>query len=189
MNIREDKEIINDIKNGSLIAMEELIKKYQKRVYNMIYGMCMNYDTAWDVSQDAFVKVIKNIKNFRQESSFWTYLYRIVMNAFYDYVRREKAKKRETINFSDMNDDDNKRSYEVKDMINIEEDFDRKMLEEKVRQGLNDLTDTQRQIYVLKNLEGLKIREIAGLIGISEGTVKSHLNRAMEKLTNMLKGR
>lgn len=188
MNIRDDKEIINDIRNGSLYAMEELIKKYQKRVYNMVYGLCMNYDIAWDVSQEAFVKVIRNIKRFRQESSFWTYLYRIVMNAFYDWTRKEKTKKKSTTNFSDMTDDENKRSYEVKDMINIEEDFDRKMLEEKVKKGLDDLTDIQRQVYVLKNLEGMKIREIADLIGISEGTVKSHLSRAMEKLRTILKG-
>ncbi len=188
MTIREDRDIINDIKNGSLRAMDELIKKYQKRVYNIVYGLCMNYDIAWDVSQETFIKVIKNIKNFRQESSFWTYLYRIVINAFYDWIRKEKTKKRATTNFSDMTDDDNKRSYEVKDMINIEEDFDRKMLEEKVKKGLEDLTDTQRQVYVLKNLEGMKIREIAVMIGISEGTVKSHLSRAMEKLTNILKG-
>lgn len=188
MNIREDKEILNDIKKGSLNAMDELIKKYQKRVYNIIYGLCMNYDTAWDVSQEAFVKVIKNIKNFRQESSFWTYLYRIVINAFYDWTRKEKTKKRSTTNFSDMTDDENKRSYEVKDMINIEEDFDRKILKEKVKKGLDDLTDIQRQIYILKNTQGMKIREIADMIGISEGTVKSHLSRAVEKLSNTLKG-
>ncbi|MCX7698534.1 MAG: sigma-70 family RNA polymerase sigma factor, partial [Candidatus Goldbacteria bacterium] len=147
MSIREDREIINDIKSGSVEAMDELIKKYQKRVYNTIYGLCMNYDVAWDVSQEVFVKVIKNIKSFKEQSSFWTYLYRIVINAFYDWTRKEKTKKRSTTNFSDMTNDDSKRSYEVKDMINIEEDFDRKMLEEKVKKGLDDLTDIQRQVY------------------------------------------
>lgn len=188
MIIREDKDIIEDIKKGSLQAMDELIKKYQKRVYNIVYGLCMNYDIAWDVSQEAFVKVIKNIKNFRQESSFWTYLYRIVMNAFYDWTRKEKTKKKATTNFSDMMDDDRKRSYEVKDMINIEEDFDKKVMEEKLKRGLDDLTDIQRQVYILKNIEGMKIREIADLIGISEGTVKSHLSRAVEKLSIILRG-
>jgi RNA polymerase sigma-70 factor (ECF subfamily) len=188
MNVRDDKEIITDIKNGSLVAMDELIKKYQKRVYNIVFGLCMNYDTAWDVSQEAFIKVIRNVKNFREESSFWTYLYRIVINAFYDWTRKEKTKKKSTANFSDMTDDENKRSFEIKDMINIEEDFDRKVLEEKVKRGLDNLTDTQRQVYVLKNLEGMKIREIADMMKISEGTVKSHLSRAMEKLCNVLKG-
>lgn len=188
MNIRDDREIINDIRDGSLNSIEELIKKYQKRVYNIVYGLCMNYDIAWDVSQDAFIKVIRNIKRFRQESSFWTYFYRIVINTFYDWTRKEKTKKKLITNLSEITDDGNKRSYEVKDMINIEEDFDRKMLEEKVKKGLNDLTDIQRQVYVLKNLEGMKIREIANLVGISEGTVKSHLSRAMEKLRTILKG-
>ncbi|HPD18528.1 MAG: RNA polymerase sigma factor [Candidatus Goldbacteria bacterium] len=188
MNVREDKEIITDIKNGSMVAMDELIKKYQKRVYNIVFGLCMNYDTAWDVSQEAFIKVIRNIKNFRGESSFWTYLYRIVINSFYDWTRKEKTKKKSTSNFSDMTDDENKRSYEIKDLVNVEEDFDRKMLGEKVNRGLDDLTDAQRQVYVLKNLEGMKIREIADVMKISEGTVKSHLSRAMEKLCNVLKG-
>ena len=184
---REDSVVIAEIKKGNAGAMDELIKKYQKRVFNMIYGQCMNYDTAWDVSQETFIKAIKYIGNFRQESTFWTYLYRIAMNAFYDAKRREKVRGR-VANFSEMSDEESKRSFEVKDMLNIEEDFDRKMAKERVMAALDELTDVQKEVFVLKNTEQLKIREISAMLKISEGTVKSHLNRAMEKIKASLQG-
>jgi len=178
---RSDQELIEDIKKGDTAAMDIIIRKYQKRVYNMIYGQCINYDTAWDVTQETFIKAVKYVKNFRQESTFWTYLYRIAMNAFYDIKRREKVRSRVS-NFSDVTDEENKRSFEVRDMLNIEEDFERKVAKERVAAALAELTEIQREVFVLKNTEQLKIREISGLLKISEGSVKSHLSRAMEKI-------
>ena len=182
-----DTELIAEIKKGAAWAMDGLIKKYQKRVFNMIYGQCMNYDTAWDVSQETFIKAVKYIGNFRQESTFWTYLYRIAMNAFYDVKRRDRVRSKVS-NFSEMTDEESKRSFEVRDMLNIEEDFDRKMARERIGEAMASLTDIQKEVFVLKNTEQLKIREISGLLKISEGTVKSHLNRAMEKIKNALGG-
>jgi RNA polymerase sigma-70 factor (ECF subfamily) len=184
---RNDIEIIAEIKRGSELAMDELIRKYQKRVFNMVYGQCMNYDTAWDVCQETFIKAIKSIKNFREESSFWTYLYRIAMNAFYDAKRKDKVRGR-VANFSEMTDEESKRSFEVRDMLNIEEDFDRKMAKERITLALGSLTEIQKEVFVLKNTEQMKIREISKMLNISEGTVKSHLNRAMEKIRASLGG-
>ncbi len=182
---REDKEIIQDIKSGKENALDELIKKYQRKVYNLLFGMTFNYDIAWDVSQEVFVKVIKNIKNFRGESSFWTFLYRITINAYYDYYRKYKVREK-VLYFSDINNEDTKRAFEVKDLINIEEEFEVKELKETIKIALSELTDMQRQVFILKNTQGLKIKEVADLLKISEGTVKSHLNRAMEKLKENL---
>lgn len=184
---REDSVLIAEIKKGATGAMDELIRKYQKRVFNMIYGQCMNYDTAWDVSQETFIKAVKYITNFREESTFWTYLYRIAMNAFYDVKRKDKVRARVS-NFSEMSDEESKRSFEVRDMLNIEEDFDRKMAKERITKALEELTDVQKEVFVLKNTEQLKIREISAMLKISEGTVKSHLNRAMEKVKKALGG-
>jgi len=182
---REDKEILKDINDNKIEAIEELIKKYQKRVYNLIYGLCLNYDTAWDVSQDVFIKVIKNVKKFRQESSFWTYLYRISMNAYYDYYRKMKVRSKE-LNITDMEDEETKRTYQIKDLVDIQEDFEKKELKESIKLALKELTDMQKQVFILKNTQGLKIKEISEILQISEGTVKSHLNRAMEKLKEIL---
>lgn len=182
---REDIEILKDINENKEQAIDELIKKYQKKVYNLIYGLCLNYDIAWDVSQEVFIKVIKNVKNFRQESSFWTYLYRISMNAYYDYYRKMKVRSKE-FNFTDMEDEETKRSYQMKDLFDIQEDFEKKELKENIKLALKGLTDMQKQVFILKNSQGLKIKEIAEILQISEGTVKSHLNRTMEKLKETL---
>jgi RNA polymerase sigma-70 factor (ECF subfamily) len=184
---RQDNDIINDIRRGNEAAVDELIKKYQKRIYNTAYGMSLDYDTAWDVSQEALIKAIRSIASFRGDSAFWTFLYRIVINTFYDHKRGEKVRGR-VANFSDYEDPDDKRTFEVKDVINIEEDFEKRDLKEKLKSALSVLTDTQRQVFILKNNEGLKIREIARVLNMSDGTVKSHLNRSIEKIKSELGG-
>ncbi len=184
---REDLEIIADIKAGKQIAVDELIRKYQKRIYNTAYGLTVDYDEAWDVSQEALVKVIRYIGTFRGDSSFWTFMYRITMNAFYDYKRRQKVRAK-VGNFTDYENDDDKRAFEITDVIDIEMDYEQKELKEKLKAALGALTEVQRQVFVLKNTEGLKIREVAVVLGMSDGTVKSHLNRAMEKIKKTLGG-
>ena len=184
---REDGDIIRDVKQGKESAYDELIRKYQKKVYNMVYGMALDYDKAWDVTQEVFVKTIKNIHNFRGDSSLWTYLYRIVKNSFYDYKRKEKVRGR-VGNFSDVQDEDDQRQFEVKDIINIEEDYEKKVVRERIMKEIETLTDIQKEVFVLKNMDGFKIREIGKMLKISEGTVKSHLSRAMQKLKIILGG-
>jgi len=184
---REDTEIIADIKAGKELAVDELIRKYQKHVYNTAYGLTLDYDEAWDVSQEAMVKLVRYIGSFRGDSSFWTFLYRVIMNTFYDHKRRQKVRAK-TGNFTDYEDDDDKRPFEIKDVIDIEQDYEQKVLKEKLKGALGLLTDTQKKVFVLKNTEGLKIREVAAILGISDGTVKSHLNRAVDKIKKALGG-
>lgn len=182
---RDDKDIIKDIKAGKQSATDELIRKYQKRVYNMAYGLTMNYDSAWDVTQESMVKAIRSVEGFRGDSSFWTYLYRIVMNAHYDLGRKAKVRSR-VMNYSDVVNEEEGEKLEFDSGINTEHDVERIMIKENIKKGLEELTDIQRQVFVLKNSQGLKIREVAKAMKISEGTVKSHLSRAFDKLKNVM---
>jgi|ERR1035437_638712 RNA polymerase sigma-70 factor (ECF subfamily) len=184
---RGDTEIIADIKAGRELAVDELIKKYQKRVYNTAYGLTLDYDEAWDVSQEAMVKLVRYIGSFRGDSSFWTFLYRVIMNTFYDHKRRQKARAK-IGDFTSYENDDDKRPFEIKDVIDIEQDYEQKVLKEKLKGALGLLTDAQKKVFVLKNTEGLKIREVAAILGMSDGTVKSHLNRAVDKIKKELGG-
>ncbi|MEI7640599.1 MAG: RNA polymerase sigma factor [bacterium] len=184
---RDDKEIIQDIKSEKSGAVDELIVKHQKRIYHMVYGLTLDYNKAWDISQDVLVKLVKNIKDFRGDSSFTTYLYRVTMNTFYDAKRKEKSEGKVS-HMSDMEraDGENK-VYEIKDTVNIEDTFDTKMVKEKISEALSELSATQKKVFVLKTVEGLKIKEIAKHLKLSEGTVKSHLNRGMEKIRLKMK--
>jgi RNA polymerase sigma-70 factor (ECF subfamily) len=91
---RTDTEIVKDLKADKAGAADELIIKYQKKVYNMAYGLTTDYNKAWDISQEVFIKVIRGIKSFRGDCSLWTFLYRVTMNAFYDHGRRQKTQGR-----------------------------------------------------------------------------------------------
>ncbi len=185
---KEDKDLISDIKQGKKEVIEELIKKHQKRVYNIAYGLVMDYDKAWDISQEVFVKLVKNINQFREESSFTTYLYRVVMNTFYDFKRRDKHHDK-SILLSETAGENEENKFEIKDLINIEEDAERKFLKDDIKKAMVELTNIQKQVFVLKNMEGLAIKEIANFFNISDGTVKSHLSRAMEKIKIKIRGR
>ncbi len=184
---KTDLQVIEEIKSGNAGAREELVRRYQKRVYNTAYGLTLDYNRAWDISQEALVKAINAIGSFRGESSFWTFLYRITMNVYYDSGRRLKVSGRVS-NITDVSYEDDEgetRFFDISDTVSVEEDYEKKALRQSISQALNELTDIQRQVFMLKNIEGYKIREIAKIVGISEGTVKSHLNRATIKVKDM----
>jgi len=184
---KTDLQVIEEIKAGNAAAREELVRRYQKRVFNTAYGLTLDYNRAWDISQDALIKAINAIGTFRGESSFWTFVYRITMNAYYDNGRRLKVTGRVS-NATDMEHDDGEsevRNFDISDTVSIEEDYEKKALKQAISTALNELTDIQRQVFMLKNMEGYKIREIADIVGISEGTVKSHLNRATVKVKDI----
>jgi RNA polymerase sigma-70 factor (ECF subfamily) len=185
---RTDTEIVKDLQAGKAGAADELIIRYQKKVYNMAYGLTLDYNKAWDISQEVFIKVIRGINSFRGDCSLWTFLYRVTMNAFYDHSRRQKTQGR-FYNMTDMEGDDpDDRGFDIKDAVSIEDDYEKKAVKESIKKAMNSLTDIQREVFMLKNLEGYKIREVAVMLKISEGTVKSHLNRAMEKVKNVAEG-
>jgi len=180
---KTDKDIIRDIKSGDAKAMEELLAGHRKNVHNIIYSMGFDYNDAMDISQEVFIKILKCIRNFREESAFTTYLYRIVVNTSYDY---KKKKGRIETNFSGSvyaDEDRNRAKEPVPADPDVGEDFIQKeIMAEYFKKAISGLTDRQRYIFMLKHWGSFKIREIAKFLSISQSTVKTQLNRAFEKV-------
>jgi len=190
----KDEELVARAQNKDRGAAEELIIRYQQKAYAIVYQMCFgNSEEAQDITQEAFLKVIKNIKKFRGNSSFYTWFYRIVVNTCLDGIRRRRRRERV---FSLWRGGQQK-GAQSKDVFEEQPDpahytnpltvLSGKQLTRELQEALMSLPDKQRTVFQLKVLHEMSIREIAEVMGSAEGTVKSHLFRATHFLRKSLK--
>lgn len=181
-----DRELLEAVLAGDQTAYRGLVEKYQGRVYSMVYGMVRNREDARDITQDAFVKAYRNLAGFRLESSFYTWLYRIAMNLAIDHTR--KRKRREVSGFDETiasKDGDG-----AIDQIHHEESpskaLERKQLLARIMDSMQKLSEDQREVILLREVEGLSYKEISDVMEIPEGTVMSRLFYARKKLQKLL---
>jgi len=182
----EDRDMILAVRQGDATAYRGLVEKYQGRVYSLVYGMVRNREDARDITQEAFVKAYNNLGSFRLESSFYTWLYRIGMNLSIDFIR--KRKRHATAGFDEgiaTRDGDGEIAT-----IHHEESpsraLERKRLYGRIMDALDKLPPDQKQVILLRELEGLAYKEIAAVMDIPEGTVMSRLYYARKKLQKLL---
>ena len=189
----EDKELVARAQHDDSSAFEILVRRYQEKAYAIAYNMCSgDTEEAQELTQEAFLRAFRSLKNFRGKSSFYTWFYRILVNTCLDSRRRRKRWERIfTFWRSDRRD--------RKDSKEMDEDYpdpgvnsnpmtalNGKQLAQEISQALETLPEKQRVIFQLKVFHGMKIREIAQIVGSAEGTVKSHLFRATHFLRDAL---
>lgn len=180
-----EKELINLSQEGNIDAFESLVKQHQDLVFNAAYRFLGNYDDALDLTQEVFFKCFKNIREFRREAKFSTWLYSITANLAknrWKYKESRGLTKTNSISLTDSNDDYNSELVLVSKTPNPRKAAsDREMLKI-FEDKLMELPFEKRQIIILRFIEGLPYEEIALIMGIPIGTVKSKINRAREEL-------
>jgi len=184
----QEKLLIERCKKGENAAFDQLIRNYEKRVYNLAYRLSGSYDEASDVSLDAFVRVFQAIKHFRGDSNFATWLFRIVTNVYLD--RRKRMKNRQHLSleeYIELEDSVVKRQIEDPSPApsTIAETNERNAA---LHKAVASLPDYQRVMIVLYHTEGLSY-EIAEALDLPIGTVKSRLNRARLVLREKLQSK
>jgi RNA polymerase sigma-70 factor (ECF subfamily) len=188
LNREADTLMLQAVIRGDDTAYRGLVEKYQGRVYTMLYGMLRNREDARDITQEAFVKAYRNLGSFRLESSFYTWLYRIAMNLAIDFTR--KRKRREASGFDEgvaARDNDGSIA-EIHHEDSPSKTLERKQLYGRIMDALELLPSDQKQVILLRELEGLSYREISDVMDIPEGTVMSRLFYARKKLQKLLAG-
>ena len=182
----EDAEMVVAVREGDTTAFRGLVEKYQGRVYSMVYGMVRNREDARDLTQEAFVKAYRNLQGFRLEASFYTWLYRIAMNLAIDHTR--KRKRREVAGFDESvaTKDADGGIDAVHHGDSPSKALERKQLLRRIMDGMQKLSDDQRQVILLREVEGLSYKEISEVMEIPEGTVMSRLFYARKKLQKIL---
>ena len=176
----EIREIIQQIQAGKTHLFKLLIDRYRSQVAGIAYKMVGDYDDAKDISQMVFVKTFYNIQRFDLSKRFSTWLYRIAVNASIDYIRKFKKHK-----FEELEDVNEPGSTSV----TPEQAFQLKELREFVLQAAQRLNEKQHTAFVLKDLEGKDIDEIAEIMGMPQATVRWYLHRARKKLRSDLRRR
>lgn len=172
----EEKDLICRAARGDAEAFRQLVEAYQTPAYRLAARMC-GPDSAEDVTQEAFLAAWRALPEFRGDCRFSTWLYRLVSNAAIDCLRREK-KHRDTGDVDDLELPDGGPS--------LQEQAERSDTRDAVRRALDRLSPEHRQVLLLRFMQELDYGEIACALDVSEGTVKSRINRAKSKLREVL---
>jgi RNA polymerase sigma-70 factor (ECF subfamily) len=179
-----DEELVASARQGDRRAFEELVERHKRRAYHIAFGFTRDREEAKDLSQDAFLKAFSNINNFDGRSSFYTWFYRIVVNLCLDYKRRQKRGPMNS--FDETVDNHIEPAHEPASPRSPDQQVFARQISQKVGEVLEALPPRQRTAFLLKNNQGLSIKEIAELMNAAEGTVKVHLHRAVATLREQL---
>jgi RNA polymerase sigma-70 factor (ECF subfamily) len=181
----DEADLITAAQKGSVDAFNELVLKYQQQVYNLACRIIGDPELAADVTQEAFISAYQHIKEFRG-GVFKSYLLRIVSNRCYDELRRRK--RRPTMSFEDFKElDEEANPLLINGDEGPEEKAERLEMAHLIQRGIEKLPFDQRLVLLLSDVEGLSYQEIAGIMDIPVGTVKSRLARARGKLRDFLR--
>ena len=179
-----DEDLIQKIKNGDIDAFDQLVHRYEGKIYSVAYRFMGNHADAGDLAQDTFIRMYQALPSFRGDSSFATWLYRVAANACRDELR--KRQRRRSVSMDEMIEASPANMPAASD-YSPEETVQRHETQRQVQECLNRLSDDHRLILVMREIRGLSYEEIAGVLDCSLGTVKSRISRARNALKEKIK--
>jgi len=183
MDARAAMDFLERFREGDASAFEEIVRAHQDRIYNLCRYMLGNARDAEDAAQDAFIKAYRNLKDFEPAPSFSAWLYRIAVNTCIDYRRKTPF-----LSFLRFSPDGGEFTMEPRSALpSPEKSYESKALGTAIEKSLSRISAKLRTVIVLKEIEGLSYEEIASVLGISIGTVKSRISRARDELKRLLK--
>lgn len=184
-----DIEIVQYCQIGNKDAFQELVKRYQKSVFALLYQLAPEWRDLNDLSQEIFIRVFRGIHNLRNPKIFKSWLNQIILNLFYDELRK-RPRRLKTISIDQSMEDENSESEfirEVKDTgLKPDEIISNNETREAIKKAMAQLPEQFRTAIVLRELQGLQYEEIAEMLGCALGTVKSRIWRARERLQEIL---
>ena len=180
----DERELIERFQNGDTEAFNPLILKYKQKIYNLLYLRVGDRETAKDLSQDVFLKAFQALPHFKQDSAFYSWLYRIASNCSIDFMR--KRKRTEVLMFGELPLDADNTLQMMQVYPSPSEMVENEELGRIIRKAVRQLSPGQRRVFKLRYRRELPIKEIAVRLNKSEGTIKAHLHHAHKKLRSLL---
>ena len=179
-----ERDIVALAQKGDKNAFEQIVTIYEKKIYNMALRYTKDPEDALDICQEVFLRVYRFLPGFKGDSSLSTWIYRITMNVCHNTV----GKKTNIYEMSlDSGTNDDEAQTEIADVrFDPEKEFEKKQTREIIARGITMLDADYRDAIIMRDINGMSYDEIATALGVSQGTVKSRISRAREKLKNFL---
>jgi RNA polymerase sigma-70 factor (ECF subfamily) len=175
---KSDIELVNEFKNGNTSAFDEIVKRYQRKVYMLARRILGNHEDADDIAQEVFIKLFYSLNDFKGESSLFTWIYRITVNECKSFLRKKKIKELVQID-------------EVANLLKFGQTPDQELFEKEERnlieRAVEKLPTKQRMIFVMRFFEDLDYQEIAKILNKPIGTLKANYFHAVKKIQKFIK--
>ncbi|GDY20020.1 RNA polymerase subunit sigma-24 [Verrucomicrobiota bacterium] len=183
----EDTKLVVSAKRGDMVAFEELVARHRDKIYARAFSMMRNEDDATDIAQEAWVKGWQRLKQFHGDSSFTTWMTRIVINLCLDQLRKHKRQRAESIEHLDEELGGVERQMPIVS-ANPTAGLEREELRKRIDRAMSQLSYEHRTVLVLHEFEELEYKEVAKIMGCSIGTIMSRLFYARRKMATLLAG-
>jgi RNA polymerase sigma factor (sigma-70 family) len=181
-----EADLVRHARRGDLKAYDELVKRYQERIYATIYHMTSNHEDANDLAQESFIKAYSALKSFKGGSSFYTWLYRIAVNKTINFLKQRRNKHHISLNDMDFNAEHDPDLMALISDKTPQRDVNLSELQKKLNEALLKLSEPHRMVVVLHDVQGVSHEEIAEIVGCNIGTVRSRLFYARQQLQGFL---
>jgi RNA polymerase sigma-70 factor (ECF subfamily) len=183
----EDRQLVRKAQAGDLSAFDDLIRRYQERVYATVYHMTSNHEDANDLTQEAFVKAYKALGSFKGDSSFFTWVYRIAVNKTINFLKQRKNRYNSfSLNDLDFNAEHDPDLVQLVSEKTPRRDANLAELQEKLNEAMQKLSEVHRLVVTLHDVQGMSHEEIGKIMECNPGTVRSRLFYARQQLQGSL---
>lgn len=175
-------ELVKRARRGDLIAYDDLVRRYQERIYATIYHMTSNHEDANDLAQEAFIKAFQALRSFKGGSSFYTWVYRIAVNKTLNFLKQRKQKTQMSLDDLDFNAEHDPDLVALISDKTPRREVDLAELQEELNVAMQKLSEPHRLVVTLHDVQGLSHEEIAKIMDCNIGTVRSRLFYARQQL-------
>jgi RNA polymerase sigma-70 factor (ECF subfamily) len=182
----EEMELVQRARAGDLGAYDQLVQRYQERIYATVYHMTSNHEDANDLAQEAFIKGFQALKSFKGGSSFYTWVYRIAVNKTINFLKQRKNRAQMSLNDLDFNAEHDPDLVALISEKTPRREASLTELQEKLNEAMQKLSEPHRLVVTLHDVQGLSHEEIAKIMGCNIGTVRSRLFYARQQLQGFL---
>jgi RNA polymerase sigma factor (sigma-70 family) len=182
LNVSADMELVKYARRGDLAAYDELVRRYQERIYATIYHMTANHEDANDLAQEAFIKAFQALKSFKGGSSFYTWVYRIAVNKTINFLKQRKNRSQMSLNDLDFNAEHDPDLVALISDRTPRREASLSELQEKLNEAMQKLSEPHRLVVTLHDVQGMSHEEIAKIMHCNIGTVRSRLFYARQQL-------
>ena len=186
VNRAEEDAIVRRAQKGDLAAYDELVRRYQERIYATVYHMTSNHEDANDLAQESFIKGFQALKSFKGGSSFYTWLYRIAVNKTINFLKQRKNRSAMSLNDVDFNAEKDPDLVALISDKTPRRDAALGELQKKLNEAMQKLSEPHRLVVTLHDVQGLAHEEIAEIMECNVGTVRSRLFYARQQLQGYL---